>query len=184
MFGSMKAIALLIALFPLAVAAQDVCPAVADHEADKDALLQRLSTSRDQNAAQLVSGDLWRIWTDAPDARAQAMLDDGMARLRGDYAGARDVLDDLVAYCPDYAEGWNQRAFAYFLMQDYAAALTDLDRALDLDPRHVAALSGRALTLMGLERDAEGQVTLREALRLNPWLAERSLLTLPPEETL
>ena len=94
------------------------------------------------------------------------------------------MLDDLVAYCPDYAEGFNQRAFAAFLAEDYAAALTDLDMALAIMPDHVAALSGKALTLMGLGRHDEAQVVLREALKLNPWLGERALLVDPPGQEL
>jgi hypothetical protein len=41
-------------------------------------------------------------------------------------------------------------------------------------------LSGKALTLMGLGRDAEAQTVLRAALALNPWLEERALLVTPP----
>jgi len=81
-----------------------------------------------------------------------------------------------VDYCPAYAEGYNQRAFVNFLRQNFAPALEDLDRALALSPRHIAALSGKALTLMGLGRDAEAQDVLRSALELNPWLNERHLL--------
>ena len=92
------------------------------------------------------------------------------------FVGAIDVLDRLVAYCPDYAEGWNQRAFVHFLRQDFEAALTDLDAAIALNPRHVGALSGKALTLIGLGRKAEAELALRAALALNPWLSERHLL--------
>jgi Flp pilus assembly protein TadD len=63
-----------------------------------------------------------------------------------------------------------------FLRQDFSAALPDLDRALALSPRHIGALSGRALTLTGLGRKAEAALSLRAALALNPWLTERSLL--------
>ena len=124
---------------------------------------------------------LWRTWTDAPDAAAQALLDDGMARREAyDFLGARDIFDELVNYCPDYAEGYNQRAFVSFLRQDYAAALYDLDMALAILPDHVAALSGKALTLMGLQRMEEAQDVLRAAVALNPFLRERSMLVEPP----
>ena len=102
------------------------------------------------------------------------------ARAGGDFDSARDALDALVVYCPDYAEGWNQRAFVAFLTADYEAALEDLDRALALNPQHVAALSGRALTEMALGRTEAGQTTLREALDLNPWIPERRFLVEAP----
>ena len=59
----------------------------------------------------------------------------------------------------------------------------DLDKALSLNPTHIGAYSGLALTLFGLDRFSEGAKVLREALELNPWLSERHLLQeLPGEE--
>jgi tetratricopeptide (TPR) repeat protein len=105
------------------------------------------------------------------------MLDQGMmARSSYDFLRALDRFGALVAYCPHYAEGYNQRAFVNYMRGDYAKALPDLERALELNPLHVGALSGRALTLMALGEEAEGQKALREALEVNPWLAERHLL--------
>ena len=127
-------------------------------------------------AARQLNNRMWELWTDAPDEPAQSLLDEGMQKLRGaDYLGALDDLNRLVAYCPDYAEGYNQRAFAYYLTQNFAPALADLDRTLALSPNHVGALSGRALTLMGLGRTDEARQALARALELNPWLSERSL---------
>lgn len=113
----------------------------------------------------------------APDEAAQAALDAGLrARESYDFLGAIAEYDRLVSYCPTYAEGYNQRAFVAFLRQDYEAALTDLDTALDYSPRHVGAQSGRALTLLNLGRLAEARTQLLEALENNPWLSERFLL--------
>ena len=78
--------------------------------------------------------------------------------------------------------GVNQRAFIYFLREDFAAALPDLDRTLVLSPRHIGALTGRALTLSALGRNAEATLSLRQALELNPWLSERHLLPVLEEK--
>jgi tetratricopeptide (TPR) repeat protein len=172
--------AFLVLIAMPALAEDAVCPPVSDRQAEKFALLGELAISRDATEASLIAGFLWQIWTDAPDDAAQALLDEGMAlRLRGDLAASVATLDGLVAYCPDYAEGWNQRAFSSYLQRDFAAALTDLDTAIALDPHHVPAISGKALTLFGLGRDDEAQDVLRQALALNPWLSERALLQEP-----
>lgn len=135
-----------------------------------------------EGEAQGISVLLWNYWLDAPDEAAQALLERGMeARQSFDFLGSMSILSELVEYCPDYAEGYNQRAFSAFLAQDYTAALADLERAQALDARHLGVLTGKALTLMGLERDEEAQEVLRQALRLNPWLGERHLLVGPPE---
>ncbi|WP_299419401.1 hypothetical protein [uncultured Shimia sp.] len=173
---------LLVILLLTAGAAQaSECPQAPDHSAAVDALIAQVQGAENQATAQKISNDMWAFWADAPDEAAQEILDRGMAkRSSWDLLGAREEFDRLVRYCPEYAEGYNQRAFVNFLRQDFAAALPDLNRAIELSPRHVAALSGRALTLIGLGRQAEAQDALAAALELNPWLPERSLYEPPP----
>lgn len=176
--------AALLAFVPAAGLAQS-CPPAPDREAEIDALLGALKVAPDPAEGQRLSNALWAIWADAPDDRAQELLDRGMARRESyDYAGAIEAFDALVAYCPEYAEGYNQRAFVNFLRGEYAAALTDLERALARNPRHVAAMSGQALTLMHMGRMKAGQSVLRDALALNPWLPERAYLVEPAGEDL
>jgi tetratricopeptide (TPR) repeat protein len=161
---------------PSGVAAQG-CPEAPDHAAAISALLADVQAAESEGEAQRIGNQLWEYWADAPDARAQEILDRGMTRRSAyDFLGALSDFDRLIAYCPDYAEGYNQRAFVHYLRRDFAAALKDLNRALALSPEHVAALSGRALSLLGLSRVDEARVALQKALDLNPWLPERHLL--------
>ena len=153
------------------------CPDAPDHSVALNGLIDAVQDAPNEMAARQISNDMWQFWADAPDTYAQELLDEGMNRRQAfDYDGAMVALDALVDYCPGFAEGYNQRAFVNFLRQDFALALPDLDRAIELSPRHIAALAGRALTLVGLERKAEAALSLREALALNPWLSERALL--------
>ena len=160
-----------------ALATAETCPAAPDHIAGIDALIAQTQAATSQADARIFSGQMWELWTDAPDARAQVLLDRGMRmREAWDLTGALVELNMLVEYCPAYAEGYNQRAFVNYLRQDFAAALRDLDIAIELSPNHVAALSGRALSLLGLQRLDEARDALNYALQLNPWLSERALL--------
>lgn len=162
---------------PPPTTAPQTCPAAPDIRLDEERLIAQMRTAPDAATARGHMNALWALWTQAPDDTAGVMLDRGMGLMqRGELALAARVLDGLTTYCPDWAEGWNQRAFVDFQAGDFAAALTGLDRALALDPRHVAALTGRGLTLLGLGRAAEGQQVLEQALRLNRWMPERRLL--------
>ncbi|WP_224826524.1 tetratricopeptide repeat protein [Cognatishimia sp. MH4019] len=174
-------------LIPLLLAgpAWAECPPVADTSTERAALLSQLKVAPDPGAAQVLNAQLWEIWLMAPDDKAQDLLDGAVERMRlGDLDRAITQLDELVSYCPDYAEGYNQRAFAYYLKQDFAPALADLDRALAILPEHIGALSGKGLTLIGMGRAAAAQKALREAVDLHPWLSERALLVEPPGEEL
>ena len=167
-------IAILCLLAPVGAFA---CPAPPDHRAALDALFAQVQGAETERDARILANEMWEFWADAPDAHAQELLDEGMTRRAAhDLAGAVTAFDALTAYCPDYAEGYNQRAFVNFIRQDYDAALPDLERALALSPRHLGALTGQAMTLMALERPGEAALALRRALDLNPWLAERHLL--------
>jgi len=187
MISGMKHLPFCMAIMFGAPAFADPCPAPPDHSTELSALIEAAQNAPDQSAAREISNDMWALWADAPDDRAQALLDEAMARREvGDYAAAEKAADALVAYCPDYSEGYNQRAFVNFLRGEYAAALPDLESALERAPRHIAAMTGQALTLVALDRKAEAALVLRAALDLNPWLSERALLKVieKEEETL
>lgn len=178
----MKQLFLPLALWLTANLAHAACPAPQDQSARLQSLIDAVKIAPDEISAQLISNEMWDIWDDAPDEKAQRMLDDGLIRRSNrDYDGALRAFEVLIEYCPDYAEGYNQRAFVLFIQQDYAPALLDLDRAIALSPNHIAAIAGKALTLIGLKRDADAQRVLRLALALNPWLKERQFLTETPE---
>lgn len=175
----------LLPLIVVAAPAFATCPPAADIETEMDGLLDAVQSASSVTEAQPHMDAMWALWATAPDPKAQEMLDAGMARRsQYDYAGAIAHFDDLVAYCPDYAEGYNQRAFANFLSGRMGLALEDLDRAIERSPRHLAARTGKALTLMSLGRMDVAQVMLREALELNPWLPERAYLIEPVGEEL
>lgn len=153
------------------------CGEVALDEERQETLLAQVQAAPNERAAREVTNELWELWATAPDTYAQELLDEGMQRRAAyDFDNAIVAFDALTEYCPDYAEGYNQRAFVLFIRQDYEAALTDLDEALARAPRHVAALAGRALTFMALERNEEALRDLQAALALNPWLPERRFL--------
>ena len=154
-----------------------VCPDPPDHSTGIDELIAEVQQAGTQSEARQISNKMWELWTDAPDTKSQTLLDRGMARREAwDLSGALNELDELVDYCPKYAEGYNQRAFVNYLRQDFTAALKDLNTALELSPNHVAALSGRGLTYLGLKRLEEARTDLSDAVKLNPWLTERLLL--------
>lgn len=166
-------------------AAAETCPPPLTFDVRKAELFETLQSTRNANAGRVLTRELLSLWSTAPDRRAQALLDLGMAlRSQRAYGPAGDLFDELIAYCPDYAEGYNQRAFLRYMTRDFKGAVDDLDAALDRDPHHAAAMAGKAMALMQLGRVSEGQALLRHALMLNPWLPERRMLKTPPGELL
>ena len=158
------------------------CPPSLERSARHSELMELVAGSPNEMVARGYTNELWGIWATAPDDTAQEILDRGMnQRASYNFAGALKDFDTLIAYCPNYAEGYNQRAFVNFIREDYETALADLNRAVELTPDHIGAIVGRALALIELGHVLEGQIALRRALLLNPWLPERNRVTPLPE---
>ena len=177
----MRLVCIILALAlaaPLLSPADALAPQAGTERAERRAeLLDRLRSARTETAAREAEDAIWKFWMQAPDARAQEMLDKALERRRWyDYAGALEHLNKLVAAYPDYAEGWNQRATIHFLREDYAASLADIEETLAREPAHFGALAGKAVILMRRGETAEGQLALIEAMKIDPWLKERALL--------
>lgn len=170
----------LVAMLLCSSAAMADCPPVADSSDLRARLHTNLLNAQSDPEATAVADRIWQIWLTAPDARAQDLLDRGIARREAwDLEMAESLFDQLIGYCPDYVEGYNQRAFARFLRQDLDGALADLDHVLQANPYHFGALSGKALTLMQQGRARLAQRILRDAVRVHPYLKERHLLADP-----
>jgi tetratricopeptide (TPR) repeat protein len=148
----------------------------------RDRLFDQLKKARTEAEGRAIEHAIWEMWmAEAPTPEIARTVKQAMdARESYDYERALKLLDGVVAAAPTYAEAWNQRAFIRFLREDFDGALEDVEQALKLEPRHFAALSGRALVLMRQGRMEAGQKALREAVEIHPWLKERSMLIPEP----
>ena len=79
------------------------------------------------------------------------------------------LLDHVVALAPDFTEGWNRRAYAYFVKSDVDHALGDLRRALALDPNHFKALEGLAQIMREIGEKKAALKAYRQLLSVHPY---------------
>jgi len=111
-----------------------------------DGLFQALREAADPEQARAAERGIWQRWMESGDPRIDAQLLHGVqAMARGDHRAALSAFDAIVRAAPEFAEGWNKRATAHWLLGDHGASLRDIDRTLALEPRHFGALSGLAL---------------------------------------
>ena len=176
----------LIALIASAVFALLLSAGVSLASDEKDALFDALKSAKTEAEARLIEDSIWWYWLgEAPDTETRHLVDEAMRKRDGyDFEGARLLLNDAIERAPDYAEVWNQRAFVLFLQGKLDEALEDADRALELEPRHFGALSGKAHILMQQGRMDLGQKALRQAIEIYPFIKERNMLIEPKGEEL
>ncbi|MCB1449383.1 MAG: tetratricopeptide repeat protein [Nitratireductor sp.] len=81
---------------------------------------------------------------------------------------AEDLLTQVVTLAPDYAEGWNRRATLYYVQGDLGRSIADIERVLQLEPRHFGALSGLGAILQRTGSDKKALETYFKVLEIYP----------------
>jgi tetratricopeptide (TPR) repeat protein len=113
-----------------------------------DTLFESLKRERNEKAAERIASRIADAWNHSGSASVDLMMvwaKKAMDARKFDVA--LDFLDQVVTLRPDYAEGWNRRATAHYLMNNTRMAMADINRTLQLEPRHFGALAGMARIL-------------------------------------
>jgi tetratricopeptide (TPR) repeat protein len=140
-----------------------------------------LGAAETETDARSIEDEIWHHWFLAPDSKAAALMDRAMERRRNyDFAGAVEILDELIAANPDWAEAWNQRATIRFMQGDLAGSLADVEETLQREPRHFGAMAGMAIILTQQGRIEQAQSILRKAVKIDPFLRERAMIVPVP----
>jgi len=109
-------------------------------------------------------------WAKSGSASMDLLLRRGRDAVEaGEFIAAIEHFTALVDHAPDFAEGYNSRAAAYYLAGYTGPALDDLRQALVLNPRHFAALRGFGVILEELERYAEALEVFGQVLAIYPY---------------
>ena len=122
-----------------------------------DKLFADLRRTTDEAKARRIASQINTLWSQSGSATVDILMQwANTAMLERRYPSAIDFLNEAIALDPEYAEAWNRRATVYFLQKDYAHAMYDINRTLELEPRHYGALTGMAaiLRLRGLKEQA------------------------------
>ena len=138
-----------------------------------DKLFAELRRTTDEARGRRIASQINTLWSQSGSATIDLLVQwANAATLEHRYASALDFLNEAIALNPDYAEAWNRRATVYFLQKDYAHSMYDINRTLELEPRHYGALTGMAaiLRIRGLKEQA--MKTYEQALRIYPMMRD------------
>ena len=144
----------------------------------KTELFEALSNAENELEGRIAEEAMWSYWfNQSPSTEVRKHLDAGMERREAyDYEAAEEELNKVVEAAPNYAEGYNQRAFIHFLRENYSNAQIDLEKALELEPKHFGALSGLFHVLRIQDRQEAALGMLQQAVTIHPWIQERFAL--------
>ena len=133
-----------------------------------DQLFEQLADPDTQNWQQ-VETRIWALWAHSGSAAMDLLLVRGREAMgNGDMDAAIEHFTALTDHAPDFAEGWNARATAYYLGGMFGPSIQDIQRTLALNPRHFGALSGLGMIMAQLDMPKEALDAYRAALAINP----------------
>lgn len=143
----------------------------ADKTRGLDFLFGALKAAPDDASARHVEARIWSIWVQTPSDTAALLM--SRAKLAVDAHQvdvALKLLDAVVKLRPDYVEAWNRRATLYYLKNDYAHAMADLQQVLSREPRHFGAIASVGMIMQEVGDDKHALEAYRKALEINPHL--------------
>src|SRR5689334_8397267 len=143
----------------------------ADKTRGLDFLFGALKAAPDEASAKHVEARIWALWLQTPSDTTALLMTRAKAAMDAQQTDvALKLLDAVVKLRPDYVEGWNRRATLYYLKNDYAHSLRDIEQVLVREPRHFGALAGLGMIMQDLGDEKRALDAFRKALAINPHL--------------
>ncbi len=137
-------------------------------EADLDELFSRLQAEELPEWEQ-IEQQIWAEWSQSGSAAMDLLLERGREAMQdGDLEAAIEHLTALTDHAPDFAEGWNARATAYFQADLYELSIADIQRVLALNPRHFGALQGLGRILEEFDDPKNALAAYEMAFAIHP----------------
>jgi tetratricopeptide (TPR) repeat protein len=132
-------------------------------------LYAHLATAESPDAAKKIQATIERLWGYSGSDTVNLLMQRASKAL-----GAKEpdlalkFLDYVVQIAPDYAEGFNRRAYIHFSRNDMASAVGDLRRVLALEPNHFRALDGLAQIWRQIGNAKGALSVVKQLLEIHP----------------
>ena len=135
---------------------------------DADLVIESLRDS-DPDVRAHAEVAVWTLWMRSGDPEVDSLLKSGVERMQdGEMGQAVEAFTRITERKPDFAEGWNKRATAYYLMGRFDQSLRDCDEVIKRNPQHFGALSGYGMIYLRLGKLENALGYFERALEINP----------------
>ena len=158
---------ILACAFALAACSPQVKEPPANPALDK--LFAELAAAPNAAEAAPIEQRIWILWSTSGSPTVDILLERAQgAEAVGDNSRARAFLDEAAKLKPGYAEIYNRRAALAFAQEDFPAAIADIERTLEREPRHFGAYAGLGMIYEGLGEERAALEAYESALEINP----------------
>ena len=132
-------------------------------------LFDKLFLSTNNMEASKLLFNIWDIWSIADNQETQILFDEANQFMDvGELDNAIELFSKVIKQSPEFAEGWNKRATVYFLKGELNKSISDIEKTLNLEPRHFGALDGLAEIYLMQDDLVGAAVIYRRILEIIP----------------
>ncbi len=132
-------------------------------------MLGKLLCDRDRAVRLIADDSMKAIWARTTTAIGKSLLDKIVAQLgREEFELAIETADKLVMVQPNLPEAYCQRALAYYANGDIEPAVSDCERAIELNPFEYMAHIGLGQCYLEMEQPRVALEHFRQAIAVYP----------------
>ena len=142
-------------------------------DTDLDFLFSALLKAENQEQGDLITNEIWKRWLSVDNSEISKLLSVGISAMnQNNLFVALNLFDKVVEKEPKFSEGWNKRATVYYLLGDYSNSIKDIQKTLQLEPRHFGAMAGLAGIFLAQGDHETAEAVLKKTLSINPFLID------------
>ena len=132
-------------------------------------LFDKLFLSTNNMEASKLLFNIWDIWSIADNQETQIIFDEANQFMDvGELDNAIELFTKVVKQSPEFAERRKKRATVYFLKGELNKSISDIEKTLNLEPRHFGALDGLAEIYLMQDDLVGAAVIYRRILEIIP----------------
>ncbi len=128
-----------------------------------------LQQAEDLAIIRNTENQIWDIWLQHSNTDVEKLMQLGIERMNiSNYSEALVIFNGIIENYPEYAEGWNKRATLYYVVGNYDASIEDIEKTLELEPRHFGALSGLGLVYIQRNELGKAKQAFENLVKVHP----------------
>ena len=121
---------------------------------------------------------IWNIWSTHPtNQKLTKMLAKGSDLVNNKkFEDAIEIFSQVIKLDPSWAEAWNKRATALYLIGEFQKSQNDINKVLDLEKRHFGALAGQGLVNIELKNYEKAILSYQKAKEIYPTMKSPEIM--------
>tara|TARA_Y100000590_G_scaffold191872_2_gene218231 strand:- start:1783 stop:2319 length:537 start_codon:yes stop_codon:yes gene_type:complete len=132
-------------------------------------LFDQLLITEDEKKIGHITLDIWDIWHETNDPKINADFFKGIGLMNnGNLEMSVIYFTKVIQNNPNFAEAWNKRATAYYMLGDFDKSMIDIITTLKLEPRHFGALDGMVLIFLHQKKYEKAIQIYEEIIKIFP----------------